>query len=111
MKPNKKQSIYLAKQTSKPDLIVMLKNVADYTVNWRQISVLNKSMTKATMFNSFSEAVLSMDVYDLYIAQKCITEFGEYLPQRFLDMLPKDVPQIKNQITIFHEEPNLEKWK
>jgi len=94
----------LASLVTPKDLKQMFLNAQQQVTDWKEVSRINKGMTKGTAFNiltgssSFEETTIINDI----VKRNMIWEFGEYLPQHIKLTKEEKESQIINPV---HQEP------
>lgn len=89
----------LAETVSVNDLKQMFINAQNNIKDWRQVSRVNKGLTKGTSFNILSKCGVNEKTHIL-AKTNMIWEFGEYLPNYEKEIKPKQQQQKPT-----HQEP------
>lgn len=98
---NKQEASKLAETVTGEQLTQMFLNAQESIKDWRQVSRVNKSMSKGTAFNILSAGCRDAKSLAQKIAvTNMIWEFGEYLPG-YKKPLAKERPEI----AVHHQEP------
>lgn len=98
---NRNEAKQLADTATPEQLRQMFLNAQERITDWRQVSRVNKSMSKGTAFNILSAGSLDVKTFASKIAvTNMIWEFGEYLPG-----YTKPLAKERTEISVHHQEP------
>lgn len=94
----------IAEKITNKQLKDMFDSAKNNITDWTKISCVNKYMTKGTSWNILAKDFNVETKYGLLVKTNMIREFGEFLPQEFVDQY-KTTPQKKINIPPIHQEP------
>lgn len=99
---NKTDAKKIAEKITNEQLAEMLNNARRLIKDWRQISNVNKSMTKGAAWNILAQNFDVSRKYNSIVVKNMVWEFGEYLPEEL-----KPVKVVKNKYAgiVNHQEP------
>lgn len=95
---NRNEAKKLAETVTSEQLKQMFLNAQERITDWRQVSRVNKGMSKGTAFNILSAGTI--DIRQKLAVTNMIWEFGEYLPG-----YTKPIAKERPEIAVHHQEP------
>lgn len=100
---NRPDARKIAEYITNDQLKQMFENAKKNTTDWKQVSYVNKIMTKGTAWNILFGAFRPDGNNHVLGKTNMVREFGEFLPEEFK---PKKFKKKSLSITAHHEEPN-----
>ena len=99
---NKTHAKIIAEIITFDQLQEMFNNAKENITNWTEISAVNRSMTKGTVWNILYHGVKPEVMHQSIALRNMIWEFGDHLPDELFikNKKPKQKP-----IKVLHQEP------
>ena len=107
MKLDKNRAKKIAETITQEQLNLMFENAKNNIKNWKEISYVNKGMTKGAAWNILKSVKVTKDDFHKMGVTNAIWEFGEFLSEEILNKLKKE-KKIESQRYIHHEEPKFD---
>lgn len=103
---NRYQARQIAENISNEDLLTMFKNAKENITDWKQVSVVNKGLSKGIAWNILAKNFDINHDYHILAKVNMIREFGKYLSDEL-----KPEKKIKKNIPVSHQEPDFSNYK
>jgi len=100
---NKTTAKKIAETITFEQLSTMFDNAKSEIVNWREVSTVNRYMTKGAAWNILIKGVRPDIMHQPIALKNMIWEFGDYLD---VDLQVKSKQKIKSDVEVFHQEPD-----
>ena len=100
---NKADAKKIAESITFEQLSTMFNNAKSNIVNWKEVSTVNKCMTKGAAWNILIKGLTPRIMNQPLALKNMIWEFGDYLDD---DLQVKPEQEIKSDIEVFHQEPD-----
>ena len=99
---NKTKAKEIAAEITSEQLAEMLENAKQKTTNWKEVSNVNASLTKGTVWNVLVGKFNVQSIKNPIHIVNLIREFGEFLPK---DLLKRDPKNKRPPIEPIHQDP------
>jgi len=100
---NKTNAKKIAESITFEQLSTMFNNAKSNIVNWKEVSTVNRCMTKGAVWNILIKGLTPRIINQPIALKNMIWEFGDYLD---VDLQIKSKQKIKSDVEVFHQEPD-----
>ena len=104
MKIGKRKAKKIVEILTNAQLELMFENAKNNIKDWKEVSCVNKGMTKGAAWNILSNVKIYKNDFHKMGVVNAVWEFGEFLPEEILNSLKKE-KKIESERYVHHEEP------
>ena len=99
---NRTHAKIIAETITYEQLVAMFDSAQENVKNWREVSAVNKGMTKGLSWNILKKGLTPNIITQKHAVKNMIWEFGDYLPE---SLKIKKVSKKQGQIDAAHQDP------